>query len=153
MQTRYPDFAQINTIRQRTQDFLYQQGRSLNPVIVDFINVLHAVPGFAVEYQPAPEQLFRVYTTEDCNQHMLAIHMDIINRLQGAMNGAYDWYLPGACNFTMNYFALPTRDGGVWLPVWEARTGSMEAGQMSMTFTRAWGDGIFNYLRAARFIN
>lgn len=153
MQTRYPDYAQINMVRQRTMDFLYQNGRTLPPVIVDFINALHAVPGFAVEYQPAPDHLLRVYTTEECNQHMLAIHMDTIARLNVAMNGGYDWYLPGACNFTLNYFAMPTRDGGVYLPVWEARTGSMEHGQMSMTFTRAWGDAIFNYLRANRFIN
>lgn len=153
MQTRYPDYAQINMVRQRTMDFLYQNGRSLPPVIVDFINALHAVPGIGVEYQPAPDHLLRVYTTEECNQHMLAIHMDTIARLNVAMNGNYDWYLPGACNFTLNYFALPTRDGGVYLPVWEARTGSMEHGQMSMTFTRAWGDAIFNYLRANRFIN
>lgn len=151
MQTRYPDINQINTIRQRTQEFMYHNGRNLNPAIVDFINVLHAVPGFAVEYLPAPESILRVYTTEDCQGHMTNIHMDIVNRLMSQL-GNYDWYRPGACNFTMNSFLLPTQNGGVWLPVWEARVASLEQGQMSLTFTRAFGDAIFNYLRANRFI-
>lgn len=151
MQTRFPDYNQINTIRQRTMDWLYQNGRSVNPTVVEFINVLHAVQGFAVEYLQ-PEQVFRVYTTEDCNNHMVEIHKDIINRLMAAF-GNYDWYLSGACNFTMNSFYLPTQQGGVWLPVWEARTASMEQGQSSLTFARAWGDSIFNYLRSQRIIN
>lgn len=150
METRYPDYNQINQIRQRTLDWLYQNGRSINPTIVDFINALSQVPGFACEYLPE-DHIFRVYTTEECNAHMVNIHMNIIGNLNRSF-GNYDWYLAGACNFTMNSFLLPVQGGGIWLPVWEARTLSMEQGSATVAFSRAWADGIYNYLRSQGFI-
>ncbi len=152
MQTLYPDYNQIQATRQKTMMFLHQMGPQVNSTITQFIHALQAIPGFAVEYLPAPECVLRVHTTEDCNVHMMAIHSELINRYNQTF-GQYDWLQPGACNFTMNYYLHTGRNGQYWLPYWECRVSVLENPQTSTAFYRIWSEVIMGYLRQHRFIN
>lgn len=152
MQTLYPDFNQIQAIRQKTLMMLHQMGPQVNSTIVQFIHALHAVPGFAVEYLPGSEQVLRVHTTEDCNAHMVQIHLQLVERYKQAF-GQYDWLAPGACNFTMNYYLHNGQTGQYWLPYWECRVDALLNPQSSTVFYRIWSEVIMGYLRQNRFIN
>lgn len=152
MQTLYPDYNQIQAIRQKTGMLIQQMGPQINPTTVQFIHTLQAIPGFAVEYLPMPENVLRVHVTEEANPHMINIHLALVERYNQAF-GQYDWLQPGACNFTMNYYLHNGRTGQYWLPYWECRMHALDNPQSSMVFYRIWSEVIMGYMRQHRFIN
>ncbi|QXO10970.1 hypothetical protein pEaSNUABM54_00144 [Erwinia phage pEa_SNUABM_54] len=152
MQTLYPNHDQIEAVRHRTGAFLQQNGNAVNPSLFQFTNLLMAIPGVAMEILPAPDNIFRIYCTEEANQHIMNIHLDMIARFKAMFGGNYDWYLPGACNLVCAYFLYPGKQGPVWFPVWEARVSAMDDPRTSTAVTRVWGDAITEYLRYNGFI-
>lgn len=152
MHTLYPNHDQIEMVRQRTGMFLQQNGRNVNPDLLTFTNLLMAIPGVALEILPAPDSVFRIYCTEEANQHIMNIHLDMVNRYKAMYGGNFDWYLPGACTLVCAYFLYPGKQGPVWFPVWEARVSAMDDPRTRTAVTRVWGDAISEYLRYNRFI-